>query len=129
MPLAICRRSPTRSAARSRNCTQRGDRMPLLERKRHSLHYETYGDRRNPAVLLIMGLGVSSRAWQRLPQGLASRFFVVTFDNRGTGRSARHGFACRMRALADDAALVLDMRRVAQAHVFGISMGGMIAQE
>ena len=103
--------------------------MPLLERKRHSLHYETHGDRRNPPVLLIMGLAVSSRAWQRLPEMLSKSFFVVAFDNRGTGRSARHGFVYRMRDLADDAAAVLDAAGVECAHVFGISMGGMIAQE
>lgn len=103
--------------------------MPLLERERHSLHYEESGDRRNPPVLLIMGLGVSSRAWQRLPRILSERFFVVAFDNRGTGRSARHGFVYRMRDLADDAVAVLDAAGIGQAHVFGISMGGMIAQE
>src|SRR2546422_10528546 len=75
-----------------------------------------------------MGLGLSSRAWDTLPVRLAERFRVVVFDNRGTGRSGREGGMYRMRDLADDAATVLDAGGVAQADVFGLSMGGMIAQ-
>ena len=59
--------------------------MPLLEA---GIHYETLGDRRNPPLLLVMGLAVSAKAWERLPEVLAQRFFVMVFDNRGTGRSA-----------------------------------------
>jgi len=100
--------------------------MPLTE---HGIHYETLGDAANPPLLLIMGLALSSRGWDRLPEHLARDFHVLVFDNLGTGRSARRGIAYRMRELADDAAAVLDAAGVAQAHVFGISMGGMIAQE
>jgi 3-oxoadipate enol-lactonase len=103
--------------------------MPLVERGRHVLHYESIGDPAKPPVLLIMGLALSSRAWDRLPELLANDFRVLVFDNVGTGKSARRGFAYRMRDLADDAAAVLDDAGVAAAHVFGISMGGMIAQE
>jgi pimeloyl-ACP methyl ester carboxylesterase len=103
--------------------------MPLLDRGRHSIHYESIGDPAKPPVLLIMGLAVSSRAWDRLPALLARDFRVLVFDNRGTGRSARAGFAYRMRDLADDAAAVIEAAGLSSAHVFGISMGGMIAQE
>jgi pimeloyl-ACP methyl ester carboxylesterase len=54
---------------------------------------------------------------------------VLIFDNRGTGQSSRRGFAYRMQQLADDAAAVIEAAGVGSAHVFGISMGGMIAQE
>jgi 3-oxoadipate enol-lactonase len=103
--------------------------MPLLERGRRSIHYESMGDPARPPVLLIMGLGFSSRAWDRLPKLLARDFHVLIFDNLGTGRSGRMGFAYRMRDLADDAAAVIGAAGVPSAHVFGISMGGMIAQE
>src|SRR5438270_3518427 len=103
--------------------------MPLLDRGRHRIHFESIGDPARPPVLLIMGLALSSRAWDRLPELLARDFHVLVFDNVGTGRSARRGFAYRMRDLADDAAAVLDAAGVRDAHVFGISMGGMIAQE
>ncbi|MCA1825909.1 MAG: alpha/beta fold hydrolase [Myxococcales bacterium] len=103
--------------------------MPLVHRRKHFIHYEALGDPRNPPLLLIMGLALSSRAWDRLPELMARRFQVLVFDNRGTGRSARVGVAYTMRELADDAAAVIEAAGLRSAHVFGISMGGMIAQE
>ena len=103
--------------------------MPVAHRQEHDIHFETHGDRTNPPLLLIMGLALSSKAWDRLPLELSRRFHVVTFDNRGTGRSARVGRAYRMAQLADDAAAVIEAAALPSAHVFGISMGGMIAQE
>jgi pimeloyl-ACP methyl ester carboxylesterase len=100
--------------------------MPLAN---DAIHYQTMGNPGAPPLLLIMGLAVSSRAWDRLPELLAQRFHVLVFDNRGTGRSVRRGFAYRMRELADDAAAVIEAAGLRSAHVFGISLGGMIAQE
>src|SRR5215813_5756714 len=108
---------------RSKSC------MPAVERGSQRLHYETLGDTARPPVLLIMGLAVSSRAWGRLPSLLARDFHVVMFDNRGTGRSGGAGLGYRMPDLAADAAAVLDASGHDAAHVFGISMGGMVAQE
>ncbi len=93
------------------------------------IHWESRGDPAAPPLLLVMGLAVSSRAWDRLPEIMSAKFRVLTFDNRGTGRSQRGGIAYRMTQLAEDAVSVLDAAGAAQAHVFGISMGGMIAQE
>jgi len=76
-----------------------------------------------------MGLALSSRGWSDLPGRLADRFRVVVFDNRGTGRSARPPGFFSMAHMADDAARVLDAANIDRAHVFGVSMGGMIAQE
>jgi 3-oxoadipate enol-lactonase len=103
--------------------------MPLVDRGRHAIHYQSLGDPAAPPVLLIMGLGLSSRAWDPLPQLLAQDFHVLSFDNLGTGKSGRSGFAYRMRDLAGDAVAVLEHAGARTAHVFGISMGGMIAQE
>src|ERR1700752_3522842 len=103
--------------------------MPLVERGRHGLHYETFGDPAKPPVLLIMGLALSSRAWDRLPHLLARDFQVLAFDNRGTGRSGRIGFAHRMSDLAEAALAVMDAAGLGVPHVFFISMGGMVVQE
>jgi 3-oxoadipate enol-lactonase len=103
--------------------------MPFASRDGHQLHYETFGDPAKPPLLLIMGLAVSSKAWDRLPQILAGERYVIVFDNRGTGLSSKRGFAYRISEMADDAAAVLDAVKVSCADVFGISMGGMIAQE
>ena len=103
--------------------------MPFTTRDGHRIHYETYGERSSPPLLLVMGMGLSAHAWDTLPAKGAKTRFVIVFDNRGTGESALPTRPYRMRDLADDAAAVLDALGVAQADVLGVSMGGMIAQE
>ena len=103
--------------------------MPFTDRRGQRLHYRTYGSPSSPPLLLVMGLGLSSEGWDLLPEKLSPRHYVITFDNRGTGQSAAPRGPFTLRALADDAAAVLDAAGVAQADVLGISMGGMISQE
>jgi pimeloyl-ACP methyl ester carboxylesterase len=103
--------------------------MAFVELPGYRLHYQTFGRPEAPPLLLIMGLGMASDAWENLPSRLADRFHVIVFDNRGMGWSSAAPGGFRIRDLADDAARVLDAAGVAQASVFGISMGGMIAQE
>jgi pimeloyl-ACP methyl ester carboxylesterase len=79
-------------------------------------------------VLLIMGLGASSRLWYRLLPWISRRHRTIVFDNRGTGDSAPVRSRLTMRDLAEDALAVLDDAEVDSAHVVGASMGGMIAQ-
>ena len=94
---------------------------------RTRLHWESTGD--GDPVLLIMGLGLSGGAWWRTVPVLARRLRVITFDNRGVGRSRAFGHAYTTDAMADDAATVLDAAGVERAHVYGISLGGMVAQK
>jgi 3-oxoadipate enol-lactonase len=103
--------------------------MPLVDRGTHRVHYEVHGRDDAPPLLLVMGMGFSSRAWHTLPAQLRQDFRVIQFDNRGTGRSSVPRGLYRIRDMADDAAAVLDAAGVDAAFVFGISMGGMIAQE
>jgi pimeloyl-ACP methyl ester carboxylesterase len=79
--------------------------------------------------LLIMGLGLSGGAWWRTVPVLARRLEVITFDNRGTGRSQALLHAYSTAAMADDAVSVLDAAGVDRVHVYGISLGGMVAQQ
>jgi len=106
--------------------------------------YETTGDPADRPLLLIMGLGAPMTWWDdEFCELLAGRgFFVIRFDNRDCGRSSkmsgRVNFArCYLgldRApyslvdMAGDAAGLLDHLGVEAAHVYGVSMGGMIAQ-
>jgi 3-oxoadipate enol-lactonase len=91
------------------------------------LHWEdTGGD--GPPVLLIMGLGMNATGWWRTIPALDG-FRVLSFDNRGVGRSERVPGPYTVAAMADDAVSVLDAAGVDAAHVYGISLGGMIAQE
>jgi 3-oxoadipate enol-lactonase len=93
---------------------------------RTQLHWESTGA--GEPVLLIMGLGLSGGAWWRTVPVLARRLRVITFDNRGVGRSRAFSHAYTTEAMADDAATVLDAAGVERAHVYGISLGGMVAQ-
>ncbi len=96
------------------------------------IYYETVGER-GPWVVLIQGLGLSSRFWFQIPKLLAGdaahEHRVIVLDNRGTGRSARPRGPYRMAHMADDVAAVIRAAGVDGAIVCGISMGGMIAQE
>ena len=100
--------------------------MPVAQNGSARIHYETSG--RGPAVLLIMGLAMAASGWWRTVPVLARSFRVLTFDNRGIGRSDSSG-SYSMRELAEDALTVLDASGEQDAHVYGISLGGMIAQE
>src|SRR3954465_15156842 len=93
---------------------------------RTHLHWESTG--RGEPVLLITGLGLSGGAWWRTVPVLARRLRVLTFDNRGVGRSRAFSYAYTTQAMADDAATVLDAAGVQRAHVYGLSLGGMVAQ-
>jgi pimeloyl-ACP methyl ester carboxylesterase len=105
--------------------------MPAIQHNNHLIHYQTHGQEDAPPLLLIMGLALASSAWDRLPARLQRRFRVIVFDNRGVGGSMRSRGWYRIRDFADDAAAVLRAAGVddSGASVFGISMGGMIAQE
>lgn len=80
-------------------------------------------------VLLIQGLGYGAWGWDPVVPGLAERFRVLSFDNRGIGDSDRPAGPYTARMMADDALQVLDEAGVERAHVVGASLGGMIAQE
>jgi 3-oxoadipate enol-lactonase len=80
-------------------------------------------------VLLIMGLGYPSVMWYRTRPLLATRYRTIALDNRGVGRSEMPPGPYPIALMAADAAAVLDASGVESAHVYGISMGGMIAQE
>ncbi len=80
-----------------------------------------------PAVLCIQGVGVAGSGWQPQVAALSARFRVVTFDNRGTGRSADGGGPLTIEAMASDACAILDEERIDRCHVVGHSMGGLIA--
>jgi 3-oxoadipate enol-lactonase len=80
-------------------------------------------------LLLIMGLGYPSDAWYRTRPVLAGKYKTIALDNRGVGRSEMPPGPYPIALMASDAAAVLDAAGVERTHIFGISMGGMIAQE
>jgi 3-oxoadipate enol-lactonase len=91
------------------------------------LYYEEHGS--GPPLLLIMGLAADSAAWLFQVPDFAAHYRTITFDNRGVGRSSKPPGPYSIVAMAEDAAGLLDVLGIARAHVVGVSMGGMIAQE
>ena len=82
-----------------------------------------------PDVLLLAGLGDPAEAWQPQLDGLADRYRLTAFDNRGAGRTAPAEGPISAATMADDAAALLEALKIPSAHVAGFSMGSAIAQE
>jgi pimeloyl-ACP methyl ester carboxylesterase len=98
-----------------------------------AIEYETFGERTNEAVLLINGLGSQMTRWPEAFCALLvdKGLFPIRFDNRDVGLSTWLKESDKYTAadMAADAAAVLDAVGKAKAHIVGVSMGGMIAQE
>jgi pimeloyl-ACP methyl ester carboxylesterase len=92
------------------------------------LDYERSGG--GPPLLLIMGMSGTSLHWgEPFLELLRRDFDVIAYDHRGVGASSRLDGPITIRQLADDAVGLLEALAIDSAHVVGISMGGMIAQE
>ncbi|MDL2352861.1 MAG: alpha/beta hydrolase [Pseudomonadota bacterium] len=125
--------------------------MPQITANGIQIEYETYGDKANPPLLLVMGLGAQLTLWPiELVEALVARgYCVIRYDNRDIGLSQKFGHAgipnfrrvalkrvfglrsklpYRLTDMAADAAGLLDALGIAKAHVVGASMGGMIVQ-
>lgn len=100
--------------------------MPQISANGININYETFGQ--GDPLLLIMGFGMPGAAWApMLP--FFSGFHCIYFDNRGTGLSDKPDGAYTAPEMADDASNLMRGLGVERARVYGISMGGMIAQE
>ncbi len=101
--------------------------MPIIKAGSINLHYETYGE--GEPLLLIMGLGMPGALWKPSLKRLPG-FRCILFDNRGTGNSDRPDESIYpVPVMADDASNLLRALGIARVKIFGVSMGGMIAQE
>lgn len=101
--------------------------MPTIRVGDLDMYYEIYGQ--GAPLLLIMGLNGNLLSWgPLLPARLAERYQVILFDNRGAGRTDQPPGPYSMAQMSDDTAGLLEALGVERAHVFGASMGGMIAQ-
>lgn len=102
--------------------------MPKVTVRGTELYYERAGS--GEPLLLIQGMSGTHVSWGKPFKGaLEEGFDVVAFDNRGIGLSERIEEQFTIAELAEDTAALLDELGWESAHVLGISMGGMIAQE
>ena len=101
--------------------------MPFADNQGTRIYWDEQGT--GAPVLLIMGLGYPSAMWHRTRPALSASYRTIALDNRGAGQSEVPPGPYSIALMASDAAAVLDAAGVPSAHVFGVSMGGMIAQE
>jgi pimeloyl-ACP methyl ester carboxylesterase len=91
------------------------------------IYYEATGE--GYPIILIRGLGSNADHWYAQVPAFSERYRVITFDNRGIGRSDRPDGPYSISMMADDVVGLLEAIGVLRAHVLGLSMGGMIAQD
>lgn len=84
---------------------------------------------KGPPMVLIHALGLDHRLWDEQVDQLASAFDVIAYDVRGHGQTDAPAGPYRVADFADDLAGLLDSLGIERAHLVGISMGGMIAQQ
>jgi pimeloyl-ACP methyl ester carboxylesterase len=101
--------------------------MPTVRVKDIDMYHEEHGS--GEPLLLIMGWGGNAATWKPQIPGLAEQYRVIAFDNRGVGRTTAPEEPYTTSQMAADTVGLLDALNLPDAHVFGISMGGMIAQE
>jgi len=101
--------------------------MPTVKVDDINIYYETHGE--GEPLVLIMGYGGHSGWWAPQIPVFSQEYRVVAFDNRGAGRSDKPDIPYTMEMMAGDIAGLLDAIGIDVAHVYGVSMGGMIAQE
>lgn len=91
------------------------------------LHYDREGS--GEPVLWITGFAISSEIFTDGLASYAAHYDCIRYDNRGAGRSHAYWRPTSMAELAGDAVALLDALGIDSAHVYGLSMGGMVAQE
>ncbi len=101
--------------------------MPFIQNQGAKIYWDEQGA--GDPVLLLMGLAYPSDMWHRTRPALSKKFRTIVIDNRGIARSDMPPGPYPISLMASDAIAVLDAAGVESAHVYGISMGGMIAQE
>ena len=102
--------------------------MPKVKVDDIQIYYEVRGE--GFPLVMIAGLSDNLDCWDpRLIEELSKKFKLVMFDNRGAGRTDISDREYTMRLFADDTAGLMDALGISKAHILGLSMGGMIAQE
>lgn len=104
--------------------------VPYVNNGDVSIYFETFGDIAQPTLVLINGLSNQCIAYRSefCEMFVGAGFHVVRFDNRDVGFSSDGPIGYSLKDMASDVVAILDQLQIATAHVFGVSLGGMIAQ-
>jgi pimeloyl-ACP methyl ester carboxylesterase len=101
--------------------------MPSIETNGIHIAYQDQGD--GQALVLIAGVGYGSWFWHKITPGLAERYRVITFDNRGAGGSDKPEGPYSVPLMAADTIGLMEALALKEASLLGHSLGGFIAQE
>jgi len=101
--------------------------MPLAKVNGISINYTIVGQ--GEPLVMIMGFGGDQSAWKRQVSAFKKHYQVIIFDNRGTGRSDKPEGSYSPKLMAEDTIQLMDFLKMDKAHILGVSMGGLIAQE
>ncbi len=99
--------------------------MPTLNIENNQYYYEIHGE--GETLVLIHGLGSSTRDWELQVPAFANNFRVITLDLRGHGKSAKPPGPYSMAMFTEDTARLIKELGTDPAHILGISLGGMVA--
>ena len=92
-----------------------------------NIHYKIQGE--GDPLIMISGFGSTQSDWRFQTSAFKVRYRVITFDNRGVGKSDKPAGPYSTKMMAADTIGLMDHLGIQKAHVLGASMGGMIAQE
>ncbi len=101
--------------------------MPKVKTNNVETYYEIHGDRF--PLVLIHGVGACHKLWQPQIEPFSKHFKVIVYDVRGHGESSGYSEKYSVKLFASDLKVLLDELGVAKAHICGLSMGGLIAQQ
>lgn len=100
--------------------------MPIAKINGINMNYRVQG--KGEPLVLISGYSVSQTAWMFQTPVFKRYYYVITFDNRGVGKTEKPSGAYSTKMMADDTVCLMDYLGIKKAHILGLAMGGMIAQ-
>ena len=101
--------------------------MPKANLNGINIYYESHGQ--GEPLVLIQGLGGGHASWFLQTRAFKKHYRVITFDNRGIGKTDKSSDPYTIKTMADDTIGLMDYLGVDKAHILGASLGGMVAQE
>lgn len=101
--------------------------MPKVKTNNVETYYEIHGD--GTPLVLIPGIGARYKLWQPQIEAFSKHFKVITYDVRGHGESSGYDEKYSIKLFASDLKVLLDSLDINKAHICGLSMGGLIAQQ
>ncbi len=99
----------------------------MAEPRDQDIYYEEYGS--GDPLILILGLGQDMATWGFQIPEFSKSYRVIALDNRDSGKSPRSPASYSTADMAGDVIRLMDRLCIDCAHVLGVSMGGMIAQQ